>query len=391
MNRLSSYLFRAAGLSVLVALGVMLGVLMLGDWLSFRAFEAGLSDALRAELVSDGPIGMELSNALNAYYTSWPVRATMPGAIFVGTLVGGLVGMVHSRRLLRPLDAVAGALEALAQGRTGARAVCRPSRITEIDAFVRNFNDMAHGVERAERELRETNAAIAHELRTPLTVLIGRLNGMADGIFPMDEAGLRALLTQTGQLHRIIDDLNLLTLADAGRFQLHPEPLDLARLVADTLATESAGIETDLRPAPLHADPARMRQMLAVLLDNARRYADGRGVRVETGTEGPDVLLRVLDRGPGLTSDQAVRAFDRFWRADASRGTEGGGSGLGLAVLRSLAQAHGGDVGYGPRDGGGAVFTLRFPPQPPGRVRPTPTQSPAVRTRPQPPPDGHRS
>ncbi|MFN4154214.1 MAG: ATP-binding protein [Paracoccaceae bacterium] len=360
MNRLSSYLFRAAGLSVLVAVAVMFGLLMLGDWLSFRAFEAGLSPDLLAELNGDEMIGMELSNALNAYYTSWQARAIMPLAILIGTIVGGLVGMVHSRRLLRPLDAVAGALEALAQGRTDARAMGRPSRITEIDAFQSNFNAMAGSVERAERELRETNAAIAHELRTPLTVLIGRLNGMADGIFPMDESSIRALLTQTGQLHRIIDDLSLLTLAVAGRFQLHLEPLDLAALVADTLATQPGDIETDLGPARLEADPARLRQMLAVLLDNARRYAAGRGLRIETAMEGGMVVLRMMDRGPGLSPEQAARAFDRFWRADSSRGKDSGGSGLGLAVLRSLAEAHGGSVRYATRPGGGAMFILSF-------------------------------
>lgn len=361
MRGLSGYLFRVAGLSVLVAVAVMFGVVMLGDWLSFRLFVSGLPAALQAELNSDQPFGTDLSNALNDYYTSWHFRLIMPGAIVSGTLIGGLVGMVHSRRLTRPLDAVADALAALAQGQSDARALCHPSKITEIDTFVRNFNLTAESVAGAERELRETNAAIAHELRTPLTVLIGRLNGMADGIFPMDAAGMRSLLMQTGQLHRIIDDLNLLTLADAGRFQLHPEPVDLALLVTDALASDPALIETDLRPARLHGDPTRLRQILAVLLDNARRYAGGRGLRVETDMVGATAVLRVLDRGPGLTPDQAVRAFDRFWRADASRGTAGGGSGLGLAVLRSLVTAHGGDVRYDPRAGGGAIFVVSFP------------------------------
>lgn len=361
MNHLSSYLFRAAGLSALVAVGVIFAVIMLADWWNFRSFEAGLSPALLAELNSEGPYGTELSNALNAFYTSFPVRAVMPVAIFLGTLVGGLVGMVHSRRLMRPLDAVAAALEDLARGETSARADSRPSRIREIDRFQNNFNAMAEGVARAERELRETNAAIAHELRTPLTVLIGRLNGMVDGIFPLDEANIRTLLVQTGQLHRIIEDLNLLTLADAGRFQLYPEPLDLAVLVDDALRSETSVIAKDLHSASIVADPARLRQMLAILLENARRYAGGQGLRVETFADGDIALLRVLDRGPGLSPDQAARAFDRFWRADASRGSATGGSGLGLAVLRSLVEAHAGSVSYADRQGGGAIFSLRLP------------------------------
>ena len=361
MNRLSSYLFRVAGLSVLVAVGVMFAVVMVGDWWNYRRFEAGLAPALLAEYRGDGPISMAMSNALNDFYTSWPVRAVMPLAILLGTVVGGLVGMVHSRRLMRPLDAVAGALEALAAGDTTARAKARPARVAEIDAFQSNFNAMADAVARSERELRETNAAIAHELRTPLTVLIGRLNGMADGIFPMDQDSLRALLTQTGQLHRIIDDLNLLTLAEAGRFTLNREPLDLAGLVRDTLAGEA--VEADLRPAPVVADPVRLRQILSALLDNARRYG-GEGLRVEVGAEDGAAVLRVMDRGPGLTAAQAERVFDRFWRAEESRGKHSGGSGLGLAVVRSLAEAHGGSVAYAPRDGGGAVFAVRLPLEP---------------------------
>lgn len=361
MNRLSSYLFRVAGLSVLVAVGVMFAAMLVGDWLNFYLFQAALSPELLAELnAAEGPLSMELSNALNDFYTGLSVRAVMPMAIVLGTIAGGLVGMVHSRRLMRPLDAVADALEQLAQGNTAARAHARPSKIAEIDAFQNNFNAMAADVERSERELRESNAAIAHELRTPLTVLIGRLNGMMDGIFPMDEANIRGLLTQTGQLHRIIDDLNLLTLAEAGRFHLDYEDIDLADLVAGAIAPALDQIETDLRPAHLRADPARLRQVLAALLDNARRYA-GRGLRVETGVEGGHAVLRVLDRGPGLPPEQATRVFDRFWRADTSRAKESGGSGLGLAVLRSLTEAHGGSVRYDDRPGGGAIFTATFP------------------------------
>ncbi|ARJ69714.1 ATP-binding protein [Paracoccus contaminans] len=364
MKRLSSYLFRVAGLSVLVAVGAMFAVVMAGDWWNYHRFEAGLPPALLAEYRGDGPISVAMANALNDFYTSWQVRAVMPVAILLGTLAGGLVGMIHSRRLMRPLDAVAGALEALSAGNTASRAAARPSGVAEIDGFQRNFNAMADEIARAERELRETNAAIAHELRTPLTVLIGRLNGMADGIFPLDPEGVRALLIQTTQLHRIIDDLSLLTLADAGRFTLNREPLDLADLVRDTCLDE--GVETDLRPAMTQADPVRLRQILYALLDNARRYG-GAGIRVETATEDGAAILRVMDRGPGLAQAQARRVFDRFWRAEDSRGKHSGGSGLGLAVVRSLANAHGGDVSYAAREGGGAVFALELPGSAAGR------------------------
>ncbi|MDO5604769.1 MAG: ATP-binding protein [Paracoccus sp. (in: a-proteobacteria)] len=372
MRRLSSYFFRVAGLSVLVAVAVIALVMTVGDWLNWEIFKAGLSPELLAGLQSDIEADPALNNALIAHYNSWQSRMIVPGSIMVGTLAGAFVGMVHSRRLMRPLDAVALAAARLAQGDTAARADARPSRIAQIDAFQNNFNAMADAVARSERELRETNAAIAHELRTPLTVLIGRLNGMLDGIFPADRDGIGALLAQTTLLQRIIDDLKLVTLADAGRFRFDPESFDMAELVSAVVALEPAGIEMALNPAPVYADPARLRQITAALLDNARRYG-GAELRVETGVtgagsaDGPvQAMLRVMDRGPGLPPDQAGHAFDRFWRADKSRGKQTGGSGLGLAVVRSLTEAQGGNVAYAPRPGGGAIFTVTLPSGPRG-------------------------
>lgn len=110
------------------------------------------------------------------------------------------------------------------------------------------------------------------------------------------------------------------------------------------------------------ADPQRVGQMVAALLDNADRYA-GRGLRVETGRDASGAaLLSVADRGPGLTPAQAAQAFDRFWRGEGSRSRDSGGSGLGLSVVRSLAEAHGARAAYHDRPGGGAMFTVTFPP-----------------------------
>lgn len=367
MDRLSSYLFRVAGLSAVVAIAVIIAVSSVWDWWNFYSFETNLSPSLRAELDSNGPISKELSNALNDYYVGWQMRLVLPVSTLLGIIVGGFVGMVHSSRLLRPLDAVAAALAALAQGETAVRADAPASKIAEIDSFQRNFNALAQRVERAELDLRDSNAAIAHELRTPLTILIGRLNGIADGIFPMDLENIDMLLTQANQLHRIIDDLTLLTLADAGRFQLSYQDLDLTDLVESILASEPGEIETDLRQIQLRADPIRVRQMLTVLLDNARRYArnidhsPASGIRVETDIVQDQAVIRVLDRGPGLTAEQADRAFDRYWRANSPLVKSSGGSGLGLAVLRTLAESHNGRVHYSDRPDGGAVFTITLP------------------------------
>lgn len=375
MRRLSGYLFRVALLSALAAIVVILTATWIGDWVMFRLFLDGLPPELRAEFLSDiDEMSQPLANALNTYYTGWMPQLLLPATVVLGLAVGGVIGIMHSRRLLNPLDRLAEAAGRMALGETSVRVPAPPGGIDEINALSRSFNAMAEAVERSERNLRESNAAIAHELRTPLTILVGRINGMLDEVFPTDPEGLRLLLVQTSQLQHIIEDLNLLTMAEAGRFRVNAEPSDLSRIVAAMLAPGGgiargaaqgiAGTEGDveyaLRPAPANADAARVRQVLTALLENARRHAGGR-LRVETGVRDGRAFLSVADRGPGLTAEQAARMFDRFWRADASRSKNTGGSGLGLSVARSIAEAHGGSLRYADRPGGGAVLTLDMP------------------------------
>ncbi len=155
----------------------------------------------------------------------------------------------------------------------------------------------------------------------------------------------------------------------AGRLLLQPANLDLAQEIeaaVDALAPDftAAGltIERDLRPAPVRADPARLRQVVLVMLENARRYALTGGVaRVETRRGEGMVYLRVLDRGPGLRVGDEERVFERFWRADESRSRDAGGTGLGLAVVKAIAEAHGGSAIAFARPGGGACFEIRLP------------------------------
>jgi two-component system, OmpR family, sensor histidine kinase AdeS len=228
---------------------------------------------------------------------------------------------------------------------------------------------MAREMERSEREMRESIAAIAHELRTPLTVLRGRLQGMADGVFVADARGIEGLIFQTNALAQIIEDLRTLSLAMSGRLVMRPTMIDLAFEADRTIDAYSSELsnagmvaERDLTPVRLAADGARLRQILLALLDNARRYAAAGGiVRVETGSDRDGAFLRVLDKGPGIAAEDAERLFQRFWRADDSRSRDSGGTGLGLAVVKAIAEAHGGRACATPRQGGGACFEVRLP------------------------------
>jgi two-component system sensor histidine kinase BaeS/two-component system sensor histidine kinase AdeS len=276
------------------------------------------------------------------------------------------------KRLARPLEQVAHAARRVAQGDLDARAEPVRDSSLELRQLVDDFNRMADSLAASRRELKESTAAIAHELRTPLTILRGRLQGIHDGVFASGPAEITALIQQVESLSRVVEDLRVVSLAGAASLALERRSVELATEVENLLPVIEPDLhalgmrlELDLRPAPVHADPQRLRQMLICLLDNARRYAsEGGVVRIETHSAGDAGVLRVLDRGAGFPPGGAERAFERFWRSEASRSRQTGGSGLGLSVVRAIADAHGGQAHAANRPDGGALLEVRLPASP---------------------------
>ncbi|USQ97570.1 ATP-binding protein [Caulobacter sp. RL271] len=269
-------------------------------------------------------------------------------------------------RFAAPIIAVADGAKKIGAGDFGHRIVPPPKLTRELQGLVDGFNAQAEALERSERRMRFQTASIAHELRTPLTVLSGYIQGALDGVFPRDDAHMRALLTQVNDLSRIIDDLRTVSLASTGALALEVADCDLAGETASVLHALASGfaaagmrLEMELAPALVRADPARVRQMLRAVLENARRYAaEGGRLTVRTFVQDDECVLRIEDRGPGFPADH--RAFEGFWRADLSRTRATGGSGLGLSVVKALADAHGGEVSISNRRNGGARIEIRF-------------------------------
>lgn len=299
-------------------------------------------------------------------------RATLlsyAGVALLALLVIALYAWLARRlgaRFAAPVIAVVDGAKKIAAGDFSHRIVPPPKLTRELKGLVDGFNAQAEALERSERRMRFQTASIAHELRTPLTVLNGYIQGALDGVFPRDDAHMRALLTQVNDLSRIIDDLRTVSLASTGALALEVSDCDLAEEAATVLhalapgfAAAGMAVETTLGPAPVRADPARIRQMLRAVLENARRYAaEGRCLRVRTFVQDDECVLRIEDRGPGFPADH--RAFEGLWRADPSRTRATGGSGLGLSVVKALADAHGGEVSVKNRRNGGARVELRF-------------------------------
>ncbi len=298
------------------------------------------------------------------------------GAAFLLALILRRVGVLTARRFTEPLSETMKAADALSQGDLSARVPVDGSR--EFRHFARSFNRMAETLEIADRQRRELLADVAHELRTPLAVIQGNLEGLRDGIYEASPEHLDLVLDETYKLSRLVEDLRLLTLAEAGQLNLDIQELDVRQLlvdVRDTYAYQASEAEIPLAldlagslPA-LSADPQRLGQVLGNLLTNALRHTQPGGA-VTLGAAAVlgenELQLWVSDTGEGISPDDLARIFDRFWRGDVARSrATGAGSGLGLAIAKSLVEAHGGRIWAESELGVGTTVTFLLPLSPP--------------------------
>jgi two-component system sensor histidine kinase BaeS len=228
---------------------------------------------------------------------------------------------------------------------------------------------MAEAVQRSEERQRRLIADVAHEMRTPLSNLRGYLEGLSDGVVEPSRELFASLHEETLLQRRILDDLQVLALAEAGDLGYTMAPLDLAEVVSlgatahRAVAAEAGVAMTVDAPAPvwIEGDPDRLRQVLGNLLSNAIRYTDAGGhVLLRVREEAGEALLTVQDTGVGIAPADLSRVFDRFWRADPARQRATGGTGLGLTIAHRIVTDHGGRIDVTSSPGAGTTFTVRF-------------------------------
>jgi two-component system sensor histidine kinase BaeS len=287
-------------------------------------------------------------------------------AVILGLAVA--VSVLVATRLVRPVRAVTAAARRMRAGDGSARVRVRAKG--EVGELGTAFNEMSEHLDRLERQRKAMVSDVSHELRTPLSNILGWLEAAQDGVAELDPALTASLVEEATLLRHIVDDLQQIALADAGRLRLRPEPVDAADLVKQIATVHRAAavaaglaLTTEVRGTlPLDADPVRLRQAVGNLITNAVRYTPAGGrVTLRAYADGGDVLIEVADIGPGLAPEHLPYVFDRFWRAEKSRSRQTGGSGLGLAIVRQLAEAHGGSATVRSEPGRGAMFTIRLP------------------------------
>jgi signal transduction histidine kinase len=232
------------------------------------------------------------------------------------------------------------------------------------------FNSMAESLSRNETLRRQLVTDVAHELRTPLTNLQAQLEAIEDGIIAADPAALRSLHEETLVLSRLVGDLQDLSLAEAGRLRLDRVPASPREALEGAAAafraqTESRGISIRVEEAGSPAvlvDRARLSQILRNLVANAVTHTpEGGVVTLAAMAEAGFIRFEVRDTGEGIPPEHLPHVFDRFYRADAARARATGGAGLGLAIVRHLVDAHGGEVSASSEPGRGTTISFTLP------------------------------
>lgn len=310
-------------------------------------------------------------------------------------LVLGGLGYAVVRRSLAPLREIEQVAEGIAAGDLG-RRVPEPNERTEVGRLAGALNGMLARIEhavrdreaaadaarRSEERMRRFIADASHELRTPLTSIRGFAELYRQGaVAPGEEADrvMGRIENESRRMNVLVEDLLQLARLDQSR-PFVPAPVDLVPLIVDAAYDARAvapdrefRVETGGAPhAVVLGDEVRLRQVLGNLVSNAITHTPAGtpvGIRLSTGPG--EIVVDVVDRGPGLSEAQTARVFERFYRLDAARSRVAGGSGLGLAIVHAIVTAHGGRVEVATTPGGGATFRLRLPAAAP--VRPAAT------------------
>jgi signal transduction histidine kinase len=291
----------------------------------------------------------------------------LAGAISAVIALG--LARILARGMTQPLRDIAGAATRVARGDYRQR-VSITSR-DEVGRLAESFNSMAGEMEAVERLRRELVANVSHELKTPISALRARLENMVDGVEPADRDTLTLMLSQTERLSRLVDQLLDLSRLESGDVHMAREPVLLGPLVDRVLsevrlARPQAGLDVtcDLASSlpPLEGDRERIHQVLFNLLDNAFRFTPAGGrVAVRATEDREGVLVEVSDTGPGIPPEHLPHVFERFYRVDRSRSRTDGGTGIGLAIARSVVEAHRGRIWARSDTGRGSTFSFVVP------------------------------
>ncbi|TVO78439.1 ATP-binding protein [Sedimenticola selenatireducens] len=282
-------------------------------------------------------------------------------------VIAVIAALLLARVFNRPIARLAEMARQLTSGLFESRAQVNTG--DELGDLAADLNTLAETLDHNQQSRRQWIADISHELRTPLTVLRGELEAMEDGVRPVNSESIQSLSLEVKQLQRLVEDLYQLSLSDMGSLSYEKTPVDPVKLLRQvtegfTLSMGQKAITLTMNcesDAVVFADPQRLTQLFTNLLENSLRYTDEGGAVNVHCEEGASLMIHFEDSAPGVSPELFPKLFDRLFRVEGSRNRDSGGSGLGLSIAQSIAQAHGGRLTAEASSLGGLKVSLMLP------------------------------
>ncbi len=303
---------------------------------------------------------------VEGFQNAWNRSAIL--SVIVGSSTAGGLSYLLSKRITQPVKQMKHITQKFAAGDLAERVP--ESAIPELNQLSVSFNSMASSLGDVEQRRREIISDLTHELRTPLTVMRGYLEELADGTIDGTPELYLRLVRETRRLERLIHDLQELSKAEAGYLSIDSQSISLYPLLnslverfADQLLEEGPILELECPQDIPHilADRDRLEQILVNLLGNAIRYTETGSIIVKAEKANRQVWISVIDTGVGIAKEDLPYIFERFWRADPSRASHSGGTGIGLAIARRLVELQGGHIEVKSQLGKGSTFRFCLP------------------------------
>ncbi len=280
-----------------------------------------------------------------------------------------LLAIILSRTLTRPIRELTSATRIVAEGNLAQQVPVR-SR-DELGQLATSFNTMSADLVRSLDLRRQMTADIAHELRTPVSIILGHAEAVHDGVLPASAETFEIIREESERLEHLVEDLRTLSMADAGELKLVTRPCSPQQLLHDVQKiynhqAKQKKITLSISAAPdlpeIEVDPQRMKEVFSNILDNALRYTPENGhIALSASVVEDSMEMRIKDSGPGVASDELDKIFERFYRTEASRTRDQGGSGLGFAIAKSIVERHNGRISAESQPGQGLTVIIKIP------------------------------
>lgn len=286
----------------------------------------------------------------------------------IAGILSFIFGAYMAKRLSSPISRVIKTAEQIAEGNFNDR-VSEVSDTLEIIELTSAINTLAEGLGKQETLRKRLTADVAHELRTPIANLQSHLEAMIDGIWEPDAERLKSCHEETIRISKIVGDLGTLARYDGENLTLNKEYFDISELINNTVlcfekefSDKNIALITDIQEQYLEADKDKITQIMVNIISNALKYTPDSGtIRILTNGNDDEVQISIKDSGIGISKEDIPLIFERFYRADKSRSRATGGSGIGLAIVKSLIEAHGGTISVKSEEGLGSEFVIILP------------------------------